>query len=82
MRRWSAPVLLSLFFTSPLGAQVNVPVNGPENTAHPVHAFTNAIIHVTPDEVLPEATLLIQEDQGDRRGRTPPGACLGDRARS
>lgn len=81
MRRWSAPVLLSLFFTSPLGAQVNVPVNGPENTAHPVHAFTNAIIHVTPDEVLPEATLLIQEDQVigvGARLRVPAGAIVHD----
>ena len=81
MRRWSAPVVLCWLCASPLWAQVNVPVNGPDNTAHPVHAFTNAIIHSSPEEVLRDATLLVQEDRvvgiGSRL-RVPAGAIVHD----
>lgn len=81
MRRWSAPVVLCWLFTSPLWAQVNAPVNGPDNTVQPIHAFTNAIVHVSPDEVLPDATLLVQEDRVigvGARLRVPSGAIVHD----
>ncbi len=47
----------------PALAQVNAPVNGPRDRAAAVFAFTHATIHVAPDKVLNDATLVIEGDR-------------------
>lgn len=47
----------------PALAQVNAPVNGPHNKARVPVAFIHATVHVSADEAIKDATLLVQGDR-------------------
>lgn len=55
-------------------AQTNVPVDGPAKNNVPIHIFTNAIIHLTGEEVLENGTLVVQ---GERILQVGPSASQG-----
>lgn len=63
------------------GAQRNAPVNGPHDRAEPPVAFTHATVHVSPEETLTDATVVIQGERivsVGRRVRIPAGAEVHD----
>lgn len=64
-----------------LAAQQNAPVNGPHRRAEVPVAFTHATVHVSPTEMLVDATVLIQGERildVGRRVRIPANAQVID----
>ncbi|MFZ1618041.1 MAG: hypothetical protein WAT41_11890, partial [Flavobacteriales bacterium] len=73
------PVFMALSTT--LAAQQNAPVNGPHRRAEVPVAFTHATVHVSPTEMLADATVLIQGERildVGRRVRIPANAQVID----
>lgn len=81
MLRIAIPVLFCVVLFAAARAQVNVPVNGPHDTARPVEAFVHATVHTAPGEALADATLVIQEGRivaVGTRVKIPVGAVVHD----
>ncbi|MBS1581118.1 MAG: amidohydrolase family protein [Bacteroidetes bacterium] len=81
VRRLLPGLMLAAAFAAPARAQENVPVNGPHDRTEVATAFIHAVVHVSPERTLRDATVVVRGgrivDVG-ARADVPKGAIVTD----